>query len=71
MKREEIFHRDPEILGGSPVFTGTRVPVDSLIRHLKHGKRIDEFLDDVPSVRREQAEAFLDIAGEELVVRAE
>jgi uncharacterized protein (DUF433 family) len=55
-KREEIFHRDPEVLDG------TRVPVDSLIQHLKHGKRIDEFLDDVPSVRREQAEAFLDIA---------
>lgn len=67
MKRKEIFHRNPDILGGTPVFTGTRVPVDSLIQHLKHGKRIDEFLDDFPSVRREQAEAFLDIAEQELV----
>ena len=44
-----------------------RVPVDALIQHLKHGKRIDEFLDEVPSVRREQAEAFLDIAEQELI----
>jgi len=43
------------------------VPVDALIQHLKHGKRIDEFLDEVPSVRREQAEAFLDIAEQELI----
>lgn len=64
MKREEIFHRDPDILGGTPVFTGTRVPVDSLIQHLRHGKRINEFLDDFPSVQREQAEAFLQLAEE-------
>jgi uncharacterized protein (DUF433 family) len=59
MKREEIFHRDPEILGGTPVFTGTRVPVDSLIQHLKNGKPIDKFIDDFPSVKREQTESFL------------
>lgn len=64
MDRDQIFHRDPDILGGTPVFTGTRVPVDSLIQHLKHGKRLEEFLDDFPSVRREQAEAFLDLAEE-------
>jgi uncharacterized protein (DUF433 family) len=67
MKRDQIFHRDPEILGGTPVFVGTRVPVDSLIQHLKHGKRLEEFLDDFPSVRREQAEAFLDLAEEAAV----
>lgn len=67
MKRDQIFHRDPNILGGTPVFTGTRVPVDSLIQHLKHGKRLEEFLDDFPSVQCEQAEAFLDLAEEELV----
>lgn len=70
MKRDQIFHRDPEILGGTPVFTGTRVPVESLVEHLKHGKRLEEFLDDFPSVRREQAEAFLDLAEKE-VVRAD
>jgi uncharacterized protein (DUF433 family) len=64
MKREEIFHRDPDIQGGPPVFTGTRVPIASLVQHLRHGKRLDEFLDDFPSVRREQAEAFLQIAEE-------
>jgi uncharacterized protein (DUF433 family) len=63
MDREQIFHRDPDILGGTPVFVGTRVPVESLIQHLKHGKRLEEFLDDFPSVRREQAEAFLEVAG--------
>jgi uncharacterized protein (DUF433 family) len=67
MIRDQILHRDPEILGGTPVFTGSRVPVDSLIQHLKHGKRLEEFLDDFPSVQREQAEAFLDLAEEELV----
>ena len=67
MDRDQIFHRDSDILGGTPVFTGTRVPVDSLIQHLKHGKRLEEFLDDFPSVRREQAEAFLDLAEETLV----
>ena len=67
MKRDQIFHRDPDILGGKPVFTGTRVPVESLLQHLKHGKRLEEFLDDFPSVQREQAEAFLDLAEKELV----
>ena len=62
MKRKDIFHRDPDILGGAPVFTGTRVPVDSLIAHLKRGVSIDAFLEDFPSVRREQAEAFLEMA---------
>jgi uncharacterized protein (DUF433 family) len=67
MNRDPIFHRDPSILGGTPVFTGTRVPVESLIQHLKHGTRLEEFLDDFPSTQREQAEAFLDLAEEELV----
>ena len=67
MDREQIFHRDPGILGGTPVFVGTRVPVKSLVQHLKHGKRLEEFLDDFPSVRREQAEAFLDLAETKLL----
>ena len=68
MEHEHVFHRDPDILGGTPVFTGTRVPADSLIQHLKHGTRLAEFLDDFPSVRREQAKAFLDLA-EDAVLR--
>lgn len=47
--------------GARPVFAGTRVPVDLLISHLKAGDTLDEFLDGFPSVRREQAEAFLDL----------
>ena len=46
MQRHELYHVDPEILGGTPVFTGTRVPVDSLIDHLKFGDSLDEFLDE-------------------------
>lgn len=49
-------------MGGTPVFTGTRVPVDSLITHLKAGDSLDDFLDGFPSVSREQAEAFLELA---------
>ena len=60
MDRHQIYHSDPEIIGGTPVFTGTRVPVDSLIIHLKAGDSLDQFLDGFPSVSREQAEAFLE-----------
>lgn len=71
MRREEIFHSDASILSGTPVFTGTRVPVDTLTVHLKHGKRIEDFLDDFPSVGREQAEAFLDLAEQELLKKTD
>ncbi|WP_349264032.1 DUF433 domain-containing protein [Longimicrobium sp.] len=46
---------DPGILGGTPVFTGTRVPVDSLWAHLEAGDSLDDFLDGFPGVSREQA----------------
>jgi uncharacterized protein (DUF433 family) len=62
MKREQIVTEDPQILGGTPVFTGTRVPLDSLLDHLKAGDTLDDFLDGFPSVRREQAESFLELA---------
>lgn len=67
MEREQIFHRGPEILGGTRDFVRTRVPVESLVQHLKHGKRIEGFLEDFPSVRPEQAEAFLELAEGELL----
>ncbi len=54
---------DPEIQFGTPVFTGTRVPVESLFWHLESGISLDAFLDDFPSVSREQAVAVLDLAG--------
>ncbi|NIP97868.1 MAG: DUF433 domain-containing protein, partial [Akkermansiaceae bacterium] len=57
-----VFHSDPEVLGGTPVFVGTRVPVRSLIEYLESGYSLDEYLDEFPSVRREQAVAFLEEA---------
>lgn len=59
-----IVHSDPEILGGTPVFVGTRVPVKSLYDHLEAGDSLDEFLDSFPSVSREQAVAALELARE-------
>jgi uncharacterized protein (DUF433 family) len=59
-----IVHRDPEILGGTPVFVGTRVPVKSLYDHLEAGDSLDEFLDSFPSVSRQQAVAALELARE-------
>jgi uncharacterized protein (DUF433 family) len=61
-----VVHSDPDIVSGTPVFVGTRVPVDNLIDYLLGGHGLDEFLDDFPTVRREQAEAALDIAREAL-----
>ncbi|HEX3129574.1 MAG TPA: DUF433 domain-containing protein [Thermoanaerobaculia bacterium] len=57
-----VIHSDSEILGGTPVFVGTRVPVQTLIDHLEGGYSVDEFLDNFPSVRREQVNAFLEQA---------
>ena len=51
--------RNPDILGGTPVFAGTRVPVRILMEHLEAGDRLDDFLDDYPSVSRDQAVALL------------
>ena len=55
-------HRDPEILGGTPVFRGTRVPFQTLLDYLEAGDPLGEFLEDFPSVSREQAVAALDAA---------
>ncbi|WP_420457288.1 DUF433 domain-containing protein [Rubrivirga sp.] len=65
MDKRAVHHSHLEIMGGTPVFTGTRVPVASLIDHLKAGDSTERFLDGFPSVRREQAEAFLSLALEE------
>lgn len=62
MKLEQVINQDPDIHGGTPVFAGTRVPVESLIDHLKAGDSLDYFLEGFPSVSREQAIAFLEIA---------
>jgi uncharacterized protein (DUF433 family) len=57
MKLEElkgIVHTDPEIMGGTPVFVGTRVPLQNLVDYLEGGESIEDFLDGFPSVKREQ-----------------
>jgi uncharacterized protein (DUF433 family) len=59
--RKTVIHSDPEILGGTPVFIGTRVPLRNLIDYLEGGYSLDEFLDEFPSVSREQAVAALEM----------
>lgn len=66
----EPIHSDPEILGGTPVFVGTRVPVRNLIEYLEAGETVDRFLESFPSVTREQAIAALERAGEALISSA-
>jgi uncharacterized protein (DUF433 family) len=59
-----VFHTDPDILSGTPVFVGTRVPVRTLLDYLEAGDPLDEFLEDFPSVTREQAVAALRLANQ-------
>ena len=66
MKRA-IVCRDPEIMGGTPVFCGTRVPVQTLLDYLEAGETIDAFLEGFPTVTREQVIAFLEEAKDRLV----
>ena len=65
-----VVHCDPEILGGTPVFQGTRVPLRNLIDYLERGHGLDEFLDAFPTVTREQAVAALEAAHDALSSRA-
>ena len=58
---------DPEIMSGRPVFSGTRVPVDTLIGYLLDGNTIDEFLEDFPTVRREDAVRVLEYVNESVL----
>jgi len=67
--RIPIVHSDPDILGGTPVFVGTRVPFQALIDYLEGGHPLDEFLEDFPSVTREQAIAALDLARDAMLDR--
>jgi uncharacterized protein (DUF433 family) len=59
---QTVITRNRNILGGTPVFAGTRVPVESLFDYLKHGRSIDYFLEQFPTVKREQVEQLLDEA---------
>jgi len=64
---DKLIDRNPDILGGTPVFSGTRVPVSILMEHLEAGDRLDEFLGDYPTVRRDQTIAVLERAKAMLV----
>lgn len=65
-----VVHSDPEILGGTPVFVGTRVPLQSLFDYLEGGETLDEFVRQFPSVKREQVIAALELARDALVTGA-
>jgi len=65
-----VIHSDPDILGGTPVFIGTRVPIKILLDYLEAGDSLGEFLDHFPSVSREQAVAALELAKEMLTAYA-
>ena len=62
MELKDIIVTDPEVLSGQPVFKGTRVPVETLFDHLEAGVPLEEFLEDFPTVTKEQAIATLEIA---------
>ena len=70
LQQRSVIHSDRDILGGTPVFVGTRVPLRNLIDYLEGGYSLDEFLDAFPSVSRQQAVAVLEAAHEALVDRA-
>ena len=67
MDPKQIVQSDPEVVSGTPVFVGTRVPAQALLDYLEGGETIEEFLDDFPSVSREQVIAFLEEAGRALL----
>lgn len=63
MSNTAVIHSHPEIMGGTPVFVGTRVPVQALLDHVEEGDTMEQFLDSFPSVTREQVVAYLRQAG--------
>jgi uncharacterized protein (DUF433 family) len=71
VSEKAVIQRLPDGLGGTPVFAGTRVPVQTLIDYLEAGDRLEDFLDDFPTVSRQQAIAALQIAKEALIQNAD
>lgn len=65
--KESVVTAKPDVMGGTPVFAGTRVPVQTLLDYLKGGESIDDFLEGFPTVSREQVIAFLEEAEEQIV----
>jgi uncharacterized protein (DUF433 family) len=70
MNRSSVVHSDPDILGGTPVFVGTRVPVQALIDYIEGGHTLKKFLEDFPSVPRDLAIAALEQAKRHLIADA-
>jgi uncharacterized protein (DUF433 family) len=69
-RKPSVVHSDPQVLGGIPVFVGTRVPVQTLFDYLEGGETLEEFLRQFPSVKRDQAIAALDMARDSLLAGA-
>jgi uncharacterized protein (DUF433 family) len=67
MTEHKVIEASPEVMHGTPVFTGTRVPVATLFDYLKGGDTLADFLDDFPTVTREQAVKTLELAREDLI----
>ena len=67
MSYEKIIEHSNEILGGTPVFLGTRVPVQSLLEYLEEGNPLEDFLEDFPTVKKDHAVAVLEAAKKELL----
>jgi len=66
--KSDVIHSDPEIMGGIPVFKGTRVPIKNLLDYLKAGDSLDIFLDHFPSVKKQDAITVLELAKETLLI---
>ena len=69
MTAESVITSNPAILGGTPVFAGTRVPVQTLIDYLEAGESLDDFVEDFPTVTRHQAQEVLELARDALIGR--
>jgi len=71
MRKTTVICRNPDVMGGTPVFCGTRVPVQTLLDYLEAGESIDEFLAGFPSISREQVIEFLEAAKDRLLETVE
>lgn len=67
MTAKELINIDPELMGGTPVFRGTRVPIQHLLDHLENNATIDEFLSGFPSVSKDQAIAFIHLMSQSVL----
>lgn len=61
---KDVININPDILGGTPVFKSTRVPIETLFDHLESGLTVDDFLEDFPTVRKEQVKQVLEMVGQ-------